>query len=106
MPTGSHPLSKINGLKGGRPVGSKGPHTPKDVKAAVLERYRERGIELADAMLEIALNKKTFSPTRIAAIDKIQDRIFGKPPQPHDGDGQGGSIVLQVFTGVPEPDEN
>lgn len=101
---GTREIAQRNGLLGGRPVGSK--NTPAEVKAAVLERYRERGIELADAMLEIALDKKQFSPTRITAIDKIQDRMFGKAPQPIDGDGLGGSIVLQVYTGVPEPDED
>jgi hypothetical protein len=99
---GNHPLSKINGLKGGRPVGSKSkPQLPQEVKEAILERYRERGVELADEMLEIAFNKKNFAPTRITAIDKIFDRALGRAPQPIDGDGQGGAILLQVITGVP-----
>ena len=104
---GTREVAQRNGrLSKGRPPGTGHPQIPKDVKAAVLERYRERGIELADAMLDIALDKKQFSPTRITAIDKIQDRMFGKPPQPHDGDGLGGSIILQVYTGVPEPEDD
>jgi hypothetical protein len=101
---GNHPLSKINGLKGGRPVGSKS--TPHEVKERVLQIYREQAHKLAQEMLDIALDKKNFSPTRLVAIDKIQDRMFGKPPQPHDGDGFGGSIIMQVFTGVPEPEDD
>jgi hypothetical protein len=101
---GTAVTNRLNGLKGGRPKGSK-TAVPALVKELILERYRAKAAELADEMIRIGLKGK-FEPTRVQAIDKIQDRIFGKPPQPHDGNGLGGSIVLQVFTGVPEPDSD
>ena len=54
---------------------------------------------------DLALHGKT-EQFRLAATERCIDRGWGRPPQPHDGDGQGqgGPIALMVFTGVPEPD--
>jgi hypothetical protein len=80
-------IAQQNGLKGGRPKGSK--NTPHTVTEAILARYREQGVKLADEMLRLALHAK-FEPTRVSAINKIQDRVMGKPPQPvTGGDGKG-----------------
>lgn len=104
---GTREIAQRNGLKGGRPVGSKS--VPQDIKRAAKEAvenfYREYALDGAKEMKRIALQGK-FEPTRVQAIDRMHDRIFGKPPQPHDGDGLGGSIILQVYTGVPEPDDD
>jgi hypothetical protein len=40
----------------------------------------------------------------VAACRELLDRGYGKAPQPHDGDGQGGAITVVVTTGVPRRD--
>ncbi len=36
----------------------------------------------------------------VAAIKELFDRGYGKAIQPHDGDGQGGPVMIKVVTGV------
>lgn len=36
----------------------------------------------------------------VAACRELLDRGYGKAPQPHDGDGEGGPVVVKVITGV------
>lgn len=98
---GNHPLSKINGLKGGRPAGSK--NTPVEIREQILNIFRARAQDIANEMANIAFNGK-FEPTRLAALDKILDRLIGKPLQPTDTRFQG-DISLTVFTGVPRADD-
>lgn len=43
--------------------------------------------------------------TCTAAIRELLDRGYGKAPQPHDGDGQGGAMTLIVRTGVPRAND-
>jgi hypothetical protein len=89
---------RMNALKGGRPKGSMNAD-----KLAFRDRFRAKEVELADNLINLALHGKT-EQIRLAATERCIDRGWGRPSQPHDGDGQGGPIALMVFTGVPEPD--
>ena len=72
-------------------------------KIAFRDRFRAKEVELADNLINLALHGKT-EQIRLAATERCIDRGWGRPPQPHDGDGQGGPMTLMVYTGVPEPD--
>ena len=82
----------------GRPAGSMNAE-----KIAFGDRFRAKEVELADNLSTLALHGKT-EQIRLAATERCIDRGWGRPPQPHDGDGQGGPMTLMVYTGVPEPD--
>jgi len=59
---------------------------------------------LARAHTETAINvlagimQQADAPpaARVAAVNSLLDRGWGKPPQPHDGDGEGGPVQLTV----------
>ena len=89
---------RMNALKGGRPAGGMNAD-----KLAFRDRFRAKEVELADNLINLALHGKT-EQIRLAATERCIDRGWGRPPQPHDGDGQGGPMTLMVYTGVPEPD--
>jgi hypothetical protein len=81
-------------------------HTAWDIGQNVA--LREKALKYSEEMLKILvwLARNSDNPTvKLAAADKVLDRAHGRPPQPHDGDGQGGSMTtLMAVTGVPEPD--
>lgn len=52
------------------------------------------------ALAGIAQNGQSES-ARVAASVALLDRGWGKPVQPHDGDGEGGAMQFVVVTGVP-----
>lgn len=52
------------------------------------------------ALAGIAQNGQSES-ARVAASVALLDRGWGKPVQPHDGDGEGGAMRFVVVTGVP-----
>ena len=89
---------RMNALKGGRPAGGMNAD-----KLAFRDRFRAKEVELADNLINLALHGKT-EQIRLAATERCIDRGWGRPPHPHDGDGQGGPTTLMVYTGVPEPD--
>jgi hypothetical protein len=72
-------------------------------KIAFRDRFRAKEVELADNLINLALHGKT-EQIRLAATERCIDRGWGRPPQPHDGDGQVGPMTLMVVTDVPEPD--
>src|SRR6266550_822902 len=76
---------------------------PAAVKHAIIGHFQNRADDIARAMLKLAFEGK-FEPTRLAALDKILDRLIGKPLQPTDARFQG-DISLTVFTGVPRNDD-
>ena len=43
---------------------------------------------------------------QLGALHGLFDRGWGRPVQPHDGDGQGGPITFSIITGVPEPSDD
>jgi hypothetical protein len=75
-----------HGKMGGRKPGTLN-HATLEIKELVRQHCPAAAKELArlatDAMSEQA---------RVAAIKELFDRGYGKAPQPHDGDGQGGPM--------------
>ncbi len=53
-----------------------------------------------EALAELArlATKAESEQARVSAIKEILDRAYGKSPQPHDGDGQGGAIKIEDAT--------
>jgi hypothetical protein len=70
--------SKINGKKGGRPKGSIAKSTKEaiELKNMYVELARERGLPIAEALIEKALTGD------VSAIKEFNDRAFGKASQP------------------------
>lgn len=54
--------------------------------------YTEMAIQ---SLAGIAQNGESEA-ARVAAINALLDRGWGKPVQPHDGDGEGGPVQLTV----------
>ena len=75
----------------GRPAGAMNAE-----KIAFRDRFRAKEVELADNLINLALHGKT-EQIRLAATERCIDRGWGRPPQPHDGDRQGGPIALMVY---------
>ena len=91
--------NRRNASMAGLPAGSMNAE-----KIAFRDRwFRAKEVELADNLINLALHGKT-EQIRLAATERCIDRGWGRPPQPHDGDGQGSPMTLMVYTGVPEPD--
>ena len=82
------PKSAANGKLGGRPKGSVNKAT-----ASIRELARKYA---PDALEELSrLARKADSETaRVSAIKELLDRAYGKSPQPMDGDGEGGPILV------------
>jgi hypothetical protein len=53
------------------------------------------------AIKRLAVLMKGSGPVAVAACRELLDRGYGKSPQPHDGDGQGRAVIVNVLTGVP-----
>jgi hypothetical protein len=85
--------NRENGKKGGRPAGSKD-------NLAGREEMRAAAPAMGAELIRLALHGKT-EQIRLTAIRDGLAYAWGKPPQPHDGDGQGGPI--RVITQVPGP---
>ncbi len=80
--------------------------SPEGVKAVkdhreIQELARLHGPKAIEAMAEILKSKMASDLAKISASNALLDRGYGKAPQPHDGDGQGGVIHVVVQTGVP-----
>src|SRR3984893_12791041 len=84
--------NRRNASMAGRPAGSMNAE-----KIAFRDRFRAKEVELADNLIHLALHGKA-EQIRLAATERCIDRGWDRPPQPHDGDGQGGPIALMVFT--------
>jgi hypothetical protein len=87
-----------NGKKGGHPAGSKD-------NLPGREKLRLAGGEMADELLRLGLHGKTEN-VRVAALRDGLAYAWGRPPQPHDGDGAGGPIIIKIITQVPGPDDD
>ena len=53
--------------------------------------------EMAIQTLAGIAQNGTSEPARVAAANSLIDRGWGKPAQPHDGDGDGGPMQLVVM---------
>ena len=62
---------------------------PTDIRS-LARSYTEMAIQ---TLAGIAQNG-TSESARVAAANSLMDRGWGKPVQPHDGDGEGGAIEL------------
>ena len=90
--------NRANGPKGVRPPGKMNTE-----KIALRDRIRLREKEIVDHMFHLAFHGDSQA-VQLGAMHGLLDRGWGRPVQPHDGDGQGGPMTLMVYTGVPEPD--
>ncbi len=97
MPEAAIAANRANGNKGGRPPGAMNVE-----KLAFRDRFRAKEVELADNRINLALHGTT-EQIRLAATERCIDRGWGRPPQPVDGDGAGGPVLIRVSTGVPTP---
>src|ERR1700736_509063 len=91
MPEKQLAANRRNASMAGRPAGSMDAE-----KIAFRDRFRAKEVELADNLIHLALHGKT-EQIRLAATERCIDRGWGRPPQPHDGDGQGGPMTLMVY---------
>jgi hypothetical protein len=87
--------NRANAKKAGRPPGAMNTE-----KIALRDRIRLREKEIVDHMFYLACHGESEA-VQLGALHGLFDRGWGRPVQPHDGDGQGGP----VNTGVPEPDQ-
>jgi len=69
---------------------------PSEIRS-LARSYTEMAIQ---TLAGIAQNGEGES-ARVAAANALLDRGWGKPVQPHDGDGEGGPVQFVVMTGVP-----
>jgi len=76
-----------SGNPGGRP---KIPQHIRDMARALTE-------EAIGTAAEIMRNPAETGSARMAAVNAILDRGWGKPSQPLDGDGEGGPIKVQAI---------
>jgi hypothetical protein len=84
----------------GRPKGSMSAD-----KIALRDRCRVKDSEHVSYLEHIAANDKSGA-VRVAAIRELFDRGHGRCPQPIDGDGAGGPIIIKIITQVPGPDDD
>lgn len=73
-----------------RPRGAKN-KTEHDVRVMA----RKHGPRMIGLLVKVAEESDSHA-ARVAAIKEVLDRGYGKPVQPHDGDGEGGPIKLTV----------
>jgi len=84
----------MNGRKtGGRKAG-----TPNRATAEIRQVAMLHG---PAAIKRLAVLMRGPGPVAVAACRELLDRAYGRSPQPIDGDGQGGPMIINVITGVP-----
>jgi hypothetical protein len=71
-------------------------------KIALRDRVLGREEEMVTRLFHLAFHAESEA-AQCAALRDLFDHAFGRPPQPCDGDGQGGPI--RVITRVPGPDD-
>jgi hypothetical protein len=92
---------RLNGRKGGRPVGSTVSPEEKAVRKSLQEMCLELEPEAIEVLRQILLGEKYPANARLLAVSHVFDRARGKAVQP---ELHGGEVILQVVTGVPDPD--
>ena len=84
--------------KGHAKVGGRAKGTLNHATADIRELARVHGPAVIQRLIELSHDQS--GSVAVAASRELLDRGYGKAPQPHDGDGQGGPVVLKVITGV------
>ena len=89
---GTPEQARINGLKGGRPKGTKGSNTlqAEQGKKLLIQAYLDNIKPINEALVEKA---KTGD---IQAIKELHDRVYGKSPQPMDLKGEVEMSILRL----------
>jgi hypothetical protein len=85
--------------KGCAKTGGRAKGTLNKVTIELKELARVHGPAGVEKLARLAAHSKN-EMVCVAAIKELFDRGYGKAPQPHDGDGQGGPVVVKVITGV------
>ena len=62
---------------------------------ALRDLVQAKGPDLIERLMSMALADDTEPRVRVECIKVLLDRGYGRPPQPVDGDGEGGPIQLQ-----------
>jgi hypothetical protein len=86
--------------KGHPRFGGRKPGVPNKVTAEVRDLARVHGPAILKELVRLAFKSKS-EQTRVAAIKEILDRAYGRSAQPIEGEGLGGSMIINVLTGVP-----
>jgi hypothetical protein len=68
---------------------------PNKATAEIKALCREHAPSVIKELARLSLKGRS-EQARVAAAKELLDRGFGKSVQPHDGDGEGGAIKLQV----------
>ncbi|HEY4846246.1 MAG TPA: hypothetical protein VIH87_00220 [Methylocella sp.] len=82
----------------GRKTGGRKAGTPNKATAEIRQIAAVHG---PAAIKRLVALMKGSGPVAVAACRELLDRGYGKAPQPHDGDGQDGPVIVNVVTGVP-----
>jgi hypothetical protein len=80
--------------KGSAKVGGRKAGTPNKATLEIKELARVHGPTAIERLVK--LSRDPSGAVAVAACRELLDRGYGKAPQPHDGDGQGGAIKWVV----------
>ena len=83
------------GSKPGERRGGRKPGSPNKSSMEIRELVRQHAPDVVIELARLA-QEAVSEQARVSAIKELLDRGYGKSPQPHDGDGEGGAIKLQV----------
>ncbi len=91
--------------RGGKRVGAgRKPGVPNKATAHIKALAQSHAPSALAELARLAIEAES-EQARISAIKEILDRAYGKAPQPHDGDGEGGDIQHAIrITFVSAPD--
>ncbi len=78
------------GVRGGPKTGGRVPGSQNKVTLEIRELARVHGPAVISGLVKLA--RDPSGAVAVAASRELLDRGYGKAPQPHDGDGQGGAI--------------
>lgn len=87
--------------KGHVKAGGRAKGTLNKATSGIKELARVHGPDVIERLVK--LSGDPSGAVAVAACRELLDRGYGKAPQPHDGDGEGGPMVVRVITGVRGP---
>jgi hypothetical protein len=89
----------VGALKGHAKAGGRVKGTPNHATSEIKELCRKHCPAAVIELARLATHAES-EQARVGAIRELFDRGYGKAPQPHDGDGEGGAMIVKVITGV------